>query len=597
MTKSEEEKELERLKRLRNSSYSSVEGKLETGRIAEENLPRADAWKGEQETKKDSALYVTPDTEQGRKIIYNGFKSTDPTTSAYFKSMYPDFYDTYSAFQTDNGKITPSGNYLGPSIADYDEEMERKEIEDKAKEQSTTTPYDDGILSLLDVIKDAGDSPSIQMPTYSAPAEAESKQYSYNPLTYNGYQNQSAIDNPSPWAGVDNATYQGAMAQYQSSEIVNAASQLTQQQLNKLMEGRTQYTDKLNSLIDAYGNRDKFDYDPNSDMLYQNYLTAMQNAGQRAMKDTMGQAAALTGGYGSTYATAAANGAYNNYLQTANDNLVNFYNMALDKYKLEGDEALQNINLVSMQDSTDWNRMVQEYEAAANRENTLYNRDRQEWADRVNQYNQSAAMQSNDYWRNKQNEMATDQFNSEMVYRYDSLNQSAYDNAQERALQNAKNEYSAAWDAYSSQLEQDNWQKEYNLDVTKTLYDRLGSNSASGSSDGSNITPTQYNKLLSEAASIAKEQNGEAALEYIMLNSSQYGYNLSQEQIQDMLDRINSANSVTYEKVEDKFGKKNDKYRTSDGRLVDDEGLRRELLLGHISQEEYDALRKSKVKK
>ena len=59
----------------------------------------------------------------------------------------------------------------------------------------------------------------------------------------------------------------------------------------------TQLQDIYNQII----NRDKFKYDINADMLYQQYKDQYVNLGQMAMKDTMGQDAALTGGYGSSY--------------------------------------------------------------------------------------------------------------------------------------------------------------------------------------------------------------------------------------------------------------------------------------------------------
>ena len=54
--------------------------------------------------------------------------------------------------------------------------------------------------------------------------------------------------------------------------------------------------------LEQYLNREAFQYDLNADALYQQYQNRYQELGRNAMKDTMGQAAALTGGYGSSYA-------------------------------------------------------------------------------------------------------------------------------------------------------------------------------------------------------------------------------------------------------------------------------------------------------
>ena len=49
-------------------------------------------------------------------------------------------------------------------------------------------------------------------------------------------------------------------------------------------------------------NRDKFQYDINGDALYQQYKDRYIQQGKQAMMDTIGQASALTGGYGNSYA-------------------------------------------------------------------------------------------------------------------------------------------------------------------------------------------------------------------------------------------------------------------------------------------------------
>ena len=54
--------------------------------------------------------------------------------------------------------------------------------------------------------------------------------------------------------------------------------------------------------LQAYLNREDFQYDVNADALYQQYKDRYVELGKDAMEDTMGQAAALTGGYGSSYA-------------------------------------------------------------------------------------------------------------------------------------------------------------------------------------------------------------------------------------------------------------------------------------------------------
>ena len=67
------------------------------------------------------------------------------------------------------------------------------------------------------------------------------------------------------------------------------------------------FGDTLNGILDQINNREKFSYDLNGDALYQQYKQQYMNQGKLAMVDTMGQASAMTGGYGSSYAETVGN--------------------------------------------------------------------------------------------------------------------------------------------------------------------------------------------------------------------------------------------------------------------------------------------------
>lgn len=99
---------------------------------------------------------------------------------------------------------------------------------------------------------------------------------------------------------------------------------------------QSQYMDYLNK----YANRDPFSYDFNSDALYQQYRDNYILQGQMAMMDTMGQAAAMTGGYGNSYAQSVGQQAYNQHLNQLNDIIPELYGMAYDRYQQEGQDLL-----------------------------------------------------------------------------------------------------------------------------------------------------------------------------------------------------------------------------------------------------------------
>ena len=79
---------------------------------------------------------------------------------------------------------------------------------------------------------------------------------------------------------------------------------------------------QLNDTISKILNREKFSYDLNGDALYQQYKDQYVNQGQQAMMDTMGQAQAMTGGYGNSYAQTVGQQTYQGYLQQLNDILI-----------------------------------------------------------------------------------------------------------------------------------------------------------------------------------------------------------------------------------------------------------------------------------
>ena len=160
-------------------------------------------------------------------------------------------------------------------------------------------------------------------------------------------------------------------ADYTPSEIVQQANALLQQQLaNKPGDYISQYADQMQALMDQYLNRDKFSYDMNGDALYRQYADQYQLMGQQAMMDTMGQAQAMTGGYGNSYAQSVGQQAYQGYLQKLNEVVPQLYQMAYDRYNQEGQDMLNQYGLLSNQDEMEYGRyrdQVSDYYTELNR--------------------------------------------------------------------------------------------------------------------------------------------------------------------------------------------------------------------------------------
>lgn len=95
------------------------------------------------------------------------------------------------------------------------------------------------------------------------------------------------------------------------------------------------FDQQVKDLYDQIVNQKDFSYDLNGDALWQQYRDQYTTKGKMAMLDTMGQAATLTGGYGSSYAQGVGQQAYQGYLQQLNDRVPELYQLALDKYNNE----------------------------------------------------------------------------------------------------------------------------------------------------------------------------------------------------------------------------------------------------------------------
>lgn len=168
------------------------------------------------------------------------------------------------------------------------------------------------------------------------------------------------------------------------------------------------YQQQIDGLLNRIMNREKFEYNMNADPLYQQYKDQYAMNGNLAMRDTMGQAAALTGGYGSSYATAAASQANDAYMRQLNDKSMDLYQLALQKYNNETQELLNQYNATLSAEDMAYQRYLQEYD---------------QWdANRQFAYNQAlaAAEQANNDRNFSFNEYqaALDQYNADRNYEY-----------------------------------------------------------------------------------------------------------------------------------------------------------------------------------
>ena len=142
----------------------------------------------------------------------------------------------------------------------------------------------------------------------------------------------------------------------ESDAVKQAQAALDAHNAGKPAEYQSKYGSLAEEAANAWANRDKFSYDLNGDALYQQYKDKYINQGRLAMQDTIGQASAMTGGYGNSYAATAGNQAYQASLQNLNDIVPQLYQMAYDQYNQEGQDMLNRYNLYNDMENQEYSR-------------------------------------------------------------------------------------------------------------------------------------------------------------------------------------------------------------------------------------------------
>lgn len=156
-------------------------------------------------------------------------------------------------------------------------------------------------------------------------------------------QNTQNNSQPAQQTPTDYSKYQYDASADQAYQNALAALQQAQSQMPTY---QATYDQQLQDLYNQIVNREKFSYDLNADALYQQYKDQYTTQGKLAMMDTMGQAQAMTGGYGNSYAQSVGQQAYQGYLQQLNDVIPELYGMALDQYNQEGQNLLNQYSML-----------------------------------------------------------------------------------------------------------------------------------------------------------------------------------------------------------------------------------------------------------
>lgn len=151
--------------------------------------------------------------------------------------------------------------------------------------------------------------------------------------------------------------YRNVMAQ-QPLAYQNPYYQQTQQTLNNLL------------------GQQPFQYDVNTDALYQQIKDNYMKQGRQAMMDTQGMSAALTGGYGNSYGVLAGQQAYQNSLGDLSAQIPEMYRLAYNRYLNNEQSQRQNLAALQGLDESEYQRYANEAQAYENKIAELYQKSR-----------------------------------------------------------------------------------------------------------------------------------------------------------------------------------------------------------------------------
>ena len=133
----------------------------------------------------------------------------------------------------------------------------------------------------------------------------------------------------------------------QSDAVTQAFNTRDEFYNNKPVQKEFAYAQQIQDTINKILNREEFTYDLNGDALYQQYKDQYNLQGLKGMMDTMGQAQAMTGGYGNSYAQSVGQQTYQGYLQQLNDRIPELYQLAMDKYNMETQNLYNQYGMLS----------------------------------------------------------------------------------------------------------------------------------------------------------------------------------------------------------------------------------------------------------
>lgn len=236
----------------------------------------------------------------------------------------------------------------------------------------------------------------------------------------------------------------------QTSEFANPYADQQQAALDAIMNRKdwiNPYTSDLQAAYDAIKNRQDFSYDPAQDTAWQSAKKMYAREADRATQDTMGQAAALTGGMPSTAAVTAASQAGDYYKAQMNDALGDYRQQAYQRYMDDVGLDYKLLETVAGMSDADYQKYIDDLglkyddlsaiNSLSQQARSEFDTDRNfaynQWTDELGfQTDKEAAKydkEATEYEKNRYEQEYSDSKNSEMFQMYMALYEATGDSA------------------------------------------------------------------------------------------------------------------------------------------------------------------------
>lgn len=116
------------------------------------------------------------------------------------------------------------------------------------------------------------------------------------------------------------------------SRLDDARAELERFEKTRPADYESKYQGQIDEVTQKMTDLGDFDYDPAADTAYQQYKSQYTQKAKLANRNAQASAAAMTGGYGSSYGTQAGQYAYNSTMQDLDTVLNGLYNQNLNEY-------------------------------------------------------------------------------------------------------------------------------------------------------------------------------------------------------------------------------------------------------------------------